>query len=89
MKNQMDPGKQFEKELKEELQMKQFRIPNYDNIKIDVQKAFSKTSIRSMGCSVETYGSIVSKIDDNNPDFDLYEVSFLLNCMHNQTPESM
>lgn len=78
MKNQTDPGKQFESELRAVLEKTTFEIP--EALKADGFRVMKLLPIRTLGCDAGTFRSLVDKLEvEGKTDFNLFEVSFLLN----------
>lgn len=85
MKDQnFNPEREFEKELRKTLEAEIFDIQPEDWRLIRNEAIFSleSTSIDSMGCDLKTYKSLVNHALSNEPAFNLFEISFLLNSIN-------
>lgn len=77
MKNQTDPGKQFEEELRNILEKTAFEMP--DDLIAEGCRVLSSIPIRTLGCDAKTFQKLTAKLTNEDRDFNLFETSFLLN----------
>ena len=88
MDNQMQ---EFEDLLRKKLESTKFEIPqeNLANLLIPFRKLVEICSLEKLQCDVETHGSILNELSKETPDFNLYNLSFLLNALTRFSPKDL
>lgn len=91
LEKNLDPGKEFEKELRAVLESESFELPdeNWENIKDYAMKVMESNSINSLNCDVKTHNTIVNALLEGKNKFNLFNISFLLNGFNLTTPKDL
>lgn len=82
---------EFELLLRKKLEATAFQVPseNLANLLIPFRKLVEICSLEKLQCDVETHGSILNELSKENPDFNLYNLSFLLNALTRFSPKEL
>jgi hypothetical protein len=82
---------EFEGLLRKKLESIKFEIPqeNLANLLIPFRKLVEISSLEKLQCDVETHGSILNELSKDAPDFNLWNISFLLNTLTRFSPKDL
>lgn len=82
---------EFEDLLRKKLESTKFEIPqeNLANLLIPFRKLVEISSLEKLQCDVSTHGSILNELSKETPDFNLYNISFLLNALTRFSPKDL
>ena len=88
MDNQMQ---EFENLLRKKLESTKFEVPqeNIANLINPFRKLVEISSLEKLQCDVTTHGSILNELSKDAPDFNLYNISFLLNALTRFSPKDL
>lgn len=88
MDNQMQ---KFEDLLRKKLESTKFEVAqeNLANLLIPFRKLVEISSLEKLQCDVTTHGSILNELSKEVPDFNLYNISILLNALTRFSPKEL
>ncbi|GAB0154747.1 hypothetical protein CHRYSEOSP005_00070 [Chryseobacterium sp. Alg-005] len=81
----------FEKLFKERLESVKFEIPkeNADNLIPIWKKLMDVSSLYHLDCDLKIHASIMNELSKDQPEFNLFTVSFLLNTLTRTSPKEL
>ena len=82
---------EFENKLREKLLAVKFEIPreNLLNLLEPFKRLMEVASLERLQCDVETHSSILNELLKEKPDFNLYNISFLINSLTRVSPTEL
>lgn len=82
---------EFENLLRKKLETTKFDIPqeNLTNLLSPFKKLVEISSLEKLQCDVTTHTSILNELLKETPDFNLYNISFLLNALTRFSPKEL
>ena len=86
-----NPQKDFEKLFREKLESTKFEVSqeNANHLLPIWNKLMDVSSLYQLACDVKTHGSILNELLKDVPEFNLFNVSFLINTLTKTSPKEL